>query len=157
MKRTLLSILAVVCIPALVIISCEKISIGSDEKTEQSSPRLSLMELNRPAALYTGKEDHSITVQAGKEMMDAFQADNPFETYGWYFGREAIEWLLAQDGAVGIRIYGGFKPNGQFSPVILGVDAQGKDIYINIDGLYKSLSDSTSTRMLEVAYPCPPC
>lgn len=157
MKRTLLSVLAVVCISALAIISCEKLSIGSTENTEPNSPKLSLIEVNGTEVLYTGKENHSFPVQAGKEMMAAFQADNPFETYGWYFGREAIEWLLAQDGAVGIRIYGGFKPNGQFSPVILGVDAQGKDIYIVRDGLYKSLIDSTSTRMIEMAYPCPPC
>lgn len=152
MKRTLLSVLAVVCISAIVIISCEKVSVGSTENTEPNSPKLSLIEVNGTEVLYTGKENHSFPVQAAKEMMTAFQSNNPFETYGWYFGREAIEWLLAQDGVVGIRIYGGFKPNGQFSPVILGVDAQGKDIYRGGSGLYKSPSDST--RILERAFPC---
>ena len=152
MKRTLHSVLAVVCVSAIAIISCEKVSVGGTVKTEPNSPQLSIMEVNGAAALFTGKEDHSYPVQAAQEMMAAFQSDNPFETYGWYFGREAIEWLLAQDGAVGIRIYGGFKPTGQFSPVILGVDAQGNDIGIYSDGLYKSLSDST--RILERAFPC---
>ncbi len=154
MKKTLLSVIAVVCISAIAIISCEKVSVGSTEKTEPSSPELSIMEVNGTEVLYTGKEDHSITLQGAKEMMTAFQSNNPFETYGWYFGREAIEWLLAQDGAVGLRIYGGFKPNGQFSPVILGVDAQGKDIYRGGSGLYKSLSDTVG--VLERAFPCPP-
>ncbi len=155
MKKILTISLAVVCVSAITIISCEKVSTGSTIKTEPNSHQLSLMEVDGTAIRFTGKEDHSFPVQAGKEMMAAFQADNPFETYGWYFGREAIEWLLDQDGAVGIRIYGGFKPNGQFSPVILGVDAQGKDIYRGESGLYKSLSDST--RILERSFPCPPC
>ena len=155
MKKILTISLAVVCVSAIAIISCEKVSVGSTEKTELNSPQLSLMEVDGTAIRFTGKEDHSFPVQAGKEMMTAFQADNPFETYGWYFGREAIEWLLAQDGAVGLRIYGGFKPNGQFSPVILGVDAQGKDIYRGGSGLYKS--PLNSPRLLEKAFPCPPC
>lgn len=152
MKKILIISLAVVCISAITITSCEKVSTGSTIKTEPNSPQLSLMAVDGTAALFTGKEDHSFPVQAAKEMMTAFQADNPFETYGWYFGREAIEWLLVQDGAVGLRIYGGFKPTGQFSPVILGVDAQGKDIYQGGSGLYKSPPDST--RILERAFPC---
>ncbi len=74
MKRTLLSVLAVACITALVIISCEKVSIGSTVKTEPNSPQLSIMEVNGRATLYTGKEDHSITVQVAEKMMTAFQS-----------------------------------------------------------------------------------
>ena len=69
-----------------------------------------------------------------------------------YFGKEAIERLLNQEGAVGLRIYGGINPDGEFTPVLMGVPADGNDI--NGIGLEKALGDSVI--ILEMAVPCPP-
>lgn len=102
---------------------------------------------------FTGTEDHSITAQDAQQMMNNFRADNPFQAYGWYFGREAYEYLLANPEAVGIRIYGGRKADGSFSPVIIGVDSNGKDL---IKSLQKSSSDPLDNGLREKAFPCPP-
>lgn len=152
MNRTFLLAAAVVaCIGAAAITSCENVGLDSPKESEPRTPPAPL--LRGTTIMYTGDEDHSISMPAAEEMIAAFQAANPFETYGWYFGRVAMEQLLAQSGAVGLRIYGGFKPDGHFSPVIFGVNGQGKDI--NRGGLSKSPIDSVG--VAEMSFPCPPC
>ena len=147
---SLFSVTAVVCSLTIVIFSCGKTGLDSSKGSEPETPPVQLPK--GTAIMFTGEEDHYISLQAAEEMMTAFQAADAFETYAWYFGRVAIEQLLAQSGAVGLRIYGGFTSNGQFSPVIFGVTTQGNDIVGG--GLSKSLSDSII--VAELAVPCPP-
>jgi len=103
--------------------------------------------------VFTGKEDHLISLGDATQMTDAYRLENPDGPWGWYFGGEAIQSVLAQNAAVGLRIYGGLNQEGQFSPVIFGVIANGD--HITGSGLSKALTDS-GVVILEMAVPCPP-
>ena len=103
--------------------------------------------------MFSGYEDHEIEMDAAEKMMADFRASNPYDAYGWYLGRVAIEDLLSQPGAVGIRIYGGLDTAGEFSPVIFGVDSLGYDLPSR--GLNKQL-DASQSNPKEYLPPCPP-
>jgi len=95
--------------------------------------------------MFTGKENHRITLEQAQQMLAAHRkspgaaADGPWCEF---FGREAIEKLLAQDGCVGIRIYHGRNDKGQRALVLVGATTDGS----NLD----------SGDILEVGLPCPP-
>lgn len=152
MKRLLIPAILYAGAITLTLIGCERAATESTESPELNTPQTGLMK--ETDAMFTGEEDHSITLAAAEQMMAAFQADNPYDTYGWYFGRKAIEVLLAQEGCVGIRIYGGLNADDKFSPVLFGVIAKGDDL--GGGGLSKALSDSTGAGPMEIALPCPP-
>jgi hypothetical protein len=102
--------------------------------------------------MFTGEENHAITIELAEQMTTAFQKENPFDAHGWFFGRKAIESVLAQDACIGIRFYGGYSSDGHFSPVIFGVTTSGADI--GQGTLQKTLSRPVI--ILEMATPCPP-
>ena len=130
---------------------CERAAIQEPEAVNPSSLSKTLT-----VTVFTGKENHRIFLAQATQMMAAFQNANPDEPYGWYFGGEAIKDILAQKGVVGLRIYGGLNEDGDFSPVIFGVTANGMDIDgSGGSGLFKALIDSVV--ILEKAMPCPPC
>ncbi|MFB0516695.1 MAG: hypothetical protein ACETWG_08825 [Candidatus Neomarinimicrobiota bacterium] len=154
MQRFLLPALILTGVLTVAIIGCGK--EPTDGSTDARNP-----ELNAPQTvltketdvIFTGEEDHSITLQAAQVMMTAFQDDNPYNVYAWYFSKAAVQKLLAQEGCVGIRIYGGLNQDNQFSPVVFGVTAPGDDIG---GRLSKALLDSTGVGPMEQSIPCPP-
>lgn len=152
MKRLLIPVILFAGIFAIAIISCERATTESADNPELTAPQPVLMK--ETDVMFTGGEDHSITQATAKQMMAAFQKDNPYDTYGWYFGRKAIENLFANEECVGIRIYGGLKADGQFSPVVFGVNAKGNDLIGG--GFFKALYDSLGMGALDIAFPCPP-
>ena len=100
-------------------------------------------------------ESSQISLYEAQQMMKAFQDNNPFDAYGWYFSKDALKKMLYQEGCDGIRIYGGLNASNKFSPVIFGVNSDGKDLRVD-QGLFKTSSDSTIIGPLEIALPCPP-
>lgn len=97
---------------------------------------------------FTGKEDHKISLEEAKKYVKRYKETKEKEGKKDYkkaafFGREAIEQLLAQDGAVGIRIYYGQNEKGEDSPVIFAADEKGSNL---ID----------ENNILERGLPCPP-
>jgi hypothetical protein len=151
MKRSHFLVLALISSLILAAASCEWITSGeSREDTDIDMPGITLSK--ETDAMFTGNEDHTIAISSAKAMMTAFQENNPFDTYAWYFSRKAVEQLLEQEGCVGIRIYGGLKEDGKFSPVMFGVNAHGSDIKTR--GLSKALIDSVGP--MEFVLPCPP-
>ena len=152
MKKLMLPISLVLIV--LIYISCNKAGPEEPEGLVNTVPQTSL--LKESGLMFTGEEDHSISLKVALEMMSAFQENNPYNAYSWYFDRDAIEILLFQEECVGIRIYGGLDNSAQFSPVIFGVTPDGKDIKGDGDGLFKTQSDSTVVGPMELAYPCPP-
>jgi hypothetical protein len=148
MKRLLLIPLAVGLI--IASLSCEWMDIGNPKEPEPMTMEIPLDE--SITVNFTGTENHRLPEETGLAMMERFRADNPFDAYGWYFGRKAIEELLGQPDCVGIRIYGGADESGKFSPVLFGVTEDGRDI--NGAGLSKELKPSVI--VLEMAAPCPP-
>ncbi len=92
---------------------------------------------------YTGDEDHSISLEEAAKMTSRYRAQNPEDPYAWYVGAKAIEKILAQEGCVGIRIYGGINTTGQVSPVLVGILPSGADL--------------EKGEIAERSPPCPPC
>lgn len=85
--------------------------------------------------------DHRITLQQAVEMTHAYQAAHKGEVRAWWFSREAIDALLAEPDAAGIRIYLGAGPTGP-TPVICPTD--------------KDQRDMTGGYLAELSRPCPP-
>ena len=83
--------------------------------------------------MFTGNEDHSITLAEGAALTGKFrQILMPLlgGKKGEYFSQSAINSLLDQEGAVGIRIYLGLSDDLIPIPrlVIVAVNAQGNDL-----------------------------
>ncbi len=92
---------------------------------------------------FTGKEDHSITLDEAtnltrnyrnKARKDAIRAG--------FFGKEILQKILDQKNCVGIRIYYGEANDGKSQLVLVGSDAQEKDL--------------TGGVLAEKMLPCPP-
>ncbi|MFQ5709416.1 MAG: hypothetical protein ACE5HO_18310 [bacterium] len=92
---------------------------------------------------FTGKEDHSITLDDASVLTRNFQSENPVDqSIGAFMGREALLSILKQEGCVGVRIYYGLDEANDRKMVVVGVDTYGKDM---TDGL-----------LAERTRPCPP-
>ncbi len=82
---------------------------------------------------YTGKEDHSITLEEASNLTQNFQLQaSPDQVIAGYFGKEAILAILSQESAVGMRCYYALDADGISHLVIVGVNAKGNDM---TDGL----------------------
>ena len=69
-----------------------------------------------------------IGLEAGIEMVKAFETANPDATTGYYIGRNILEQILAQPGCVGINFRKCLTNLNEEHLVYTGVDANGKDI-----------------------------
>lgn len=79
---------------------------------------------------YTGKEDHSISLEDASHLTKNYRDNNPPDaTIAHYFGKDAITAILTQNDCVGIRIYYAQKDDGTKQLVLTGVDASGNDLY----------------------------
>ncbi len=154
MKKLPVASLLVIGVITVAIMSCGQTVTEGSDTPDYDTPKLGLMK--EMGVMFTGNEDHTISLELAGQMTSAFQSDNPYKTYAWYFSKKAVGQLLAHERCVGIRIYGGLKQDGQFSPVIFSVTSEGKDLVGG--GLSKAVSDSTIGPMdpIEEAMPCPP-
>ena len=92
---------------------------------------------------FTGKEDHSISLEDASNMTRNFQLQAaPNQIIGGFFGKDAGVAIISQDGAVGLRYYYGMDDEGTPHIILIGVNADGNDM---IDGL-----------LAERALMCPP-
>ncbi len=94
------------------------------------------------ADTFTGAEDHTISLQEASSMAANYQEANATAVKSHFFGRQAIEKILAQDGAVGVRIYYGLDNSGQQHLIMVGTDA--------------NQNDQVKGSLAEMAPPCPP-
>jgi len=84
-------------------------------------------ERSRP--VFTGFEDHTITLQdAGTLTHNYRMAAGRGAVKGRYFSRISIEQLLMQEDVVGIRYYYAEDSEGRPQMVLVGVDANGRDL-----------------------------
>lgn len=92
---------------------------------------------------FTGNENHDISLADAAQLTENYRTTSPpASTLGHYFGRAAIEAILAQGDCVGIRIYYAKKNDGTKQLVITGVSADENDMYNGV--------------LAEKSYPCPP-
>lgn len=78
---------------------------------------------------FTGNEDHSIPLATASEWTKNYRLANPNQINGHYFGKDAIQAILAQNNCVGIRIYYALNEAGVKQLIITGVDANENDLY----------------------------
>jgi len=92
---------------------------------------------------FTGKEDHSISLEDASNMTRNFQLQAaPNQIIGGFFGKDAVLAIISQDGAVGLRYYYGLDDEGTPHIILIGVNADENDM---TDGL-----------LAERALMCPP-
>jgi hypothetical protein len=92
--------------------------------------------------MFTGNEDHSITLADASAMTEAYRESVPDGSRkGGFFGRDAIETILAQEGCVGIRYYNGINSKDEPVIILVGADKDENDLYTGA--------------IMEFAIPCP--
>lgn len=95
------------------------------------------------AVMFTGQEDHDITLAEGINYTSNFRAQmSENQSLGEYFGKRAVREVLNQEGVVGIRFYKGINEKGEQVFVLVGTDKFGNDLY--------------EGRLAEKGMPCPP-
>lgn len=92
---------------------------------------------------FTGNENHGITLAEASQLTANYRNSHPgmSTVKGFYYGKQAIEGILTQDGCVGIRIYYAQNIDGTPTMVITGVDKDENDMF---DG-----------QLAEFGTPCP--
>jgi hypothetical protein len=79
---------------------------------------------------FTGHEDHSIPLSTAAEWTANYRESMPQGApIANFFGRDAIEEILAQNGCVGIRIYYAINDQDKPNLILVGVNADGNDQY----------------------------
>ena len=94
--------------------------------------------------LHIGVErDHHIDVERATQMTTRFRKQaGPGAVKGLMTDRAIIDEILAQPGCAGIRMYFALEADNSPTLVVVGVDANGLDLYHGV--------------MAEDHYPCPP-
>jgi len=85
-------------------------------------------------AVFTGNEQHQITTETALRYVSNYHSMSGEQLTAGYMGRNIFEKILAQDGAVGIRIYNARLENGSPTYVIVGVDRAGNDLIGGVIG-----------------------
>lgn len=70
-----------------------------------------------------------ITLTDAAKMTADFRAKFPNETKAVYYTIDVYNDIMSQKGCVGIRIYNGIDSSGTITNVLVGVDANGNDLY----------------------------
>ncbi len=75
---------------------------------------------------FTGEENHAINLGDAERLTANYRSHAAVK--GGFFGRKAIEEILAQQDCVGIRIYYGQHDDGNPAFVLVGVTADENDM-----------------------------
>ena len=87
-----------------------------------------LVPLMKNENVFTGKENHCITLAEAKHFVETHRKVKEADAIkGGYFSREIYEKILSQEGCVGIRNYFAETTNGTQTIVMVGVDSRGHD------------------------------
>jgi hypothetical protein len=132
-------------------LSCEE-----DEKLEGRN-ELSISKTSSKARItnvhFDGTEGDALDLTTAKRWAANFRgtAKNPDEILSHYFGHEIIQQILGKSGCVGMRIYYALDDNGEKKLLLVGVDANGKDLLPNPNA--KSAEDDGTVG--DYSWPCP--
>ncbi len=70
-----------------------------------------------------------ISLVEAQALVNKFRSKFPNEIKASFAGKNKVNLILEQPDCIGIRIYNGYdQALGRFAPVIVGVDASGKDM-----------------------------
>jgi hypothetical protein len=120
---------------AILILTVAMLSLFILPSTNQS--------ITAEQSLYSGNENHSITLQEGAGLTKAYRMTaSSNDVIAHYFGKNALKNALEQPGCVGLRLYYGKHADGSPTIVVVGVDNKGNDM--------------TSGQILQRTDACPP-
>lgn len=81
----------------------------------------------------TGKEPYEISLTEASELTENYRNSvTTGDTIALYFGGDAIQKILDQEGCVGVRFYYATGKTGSPQLVVVGVDASGNDLYTGL-------------------------
>ena len=154
MNKSLGALAMAMVLVLIVFTSCEYSTMATDQESETAQFSFATIQVDS-TAMFSGQEDHLVSSATAHEMIARYERNFPNEPNGWYFGRDAIRALLAQDSVVGLRIYHALKEDGSYSPVIFGVTPDGNDL--DVDASFgKSMVGAHEIIILDLTLPCPP-
>lgn len=81
-------------------------------------------------AKFKGTEGEAISLEEAVSLTSKYKKSiekKPGKVRSHFFGREILEKMLAQENAVGIRMYHGLNNEGGSELVLVSVDAEGND------------------------------
>lgn len=79
---------------------------------------------------FTGNENHDIPLSTASQWTKNYREANPSGAVkGHFYGKAAIQAILAQSNCVGVRIYYALDDTGAKKLVLTGVDANENDLY----------------------------
>lgn len=81
--------------------------------------------------MFTGYEEHEISFDDASVLTKEYRANDVNTIKGGFFGKRAIQKLLNQVDAVGIRIYLGQDENKLLKFILVGVDKYENDLIGN--------------------------
>ena len=92
-----------------------------------------------------------ISLQEAQALVTHFRSKFPKEIKAAFVGIETLNLILNQNDCIGVRIYNGYDTDlGRMAPVLVGVDAAGKDMTngVIIDRMAPCPTDCDSTSPL---------
>ncbi|MCB0297052.1 MAG: hypothetical protein KDG51_17840 [Calditrichaeota bacterium] len=122
---------------------CRLVLVGVDENRndllDATAPLLALRDPhNRYGQVSAAEADHTVSLAAAAQLTRRYRRSaGERAVIGGYFGKAALEKLLAQPECIGVRYYFGREDDGKPVIVLLGVDSAGRDL---LDGVLLDLS-----------------
>jgi len=104
------------------------------------------------SGVYNTQVGDPIDLITAKEWTANYQDTNPEKIKAHFFGSEIIQQILAETGAVGIRIYYALDEKGEQKLLLVGVDSEGNDL-LPLEGA--SLLDGEENTIADYSLPCP--
>jgi len=101
--------------------------------------------------VFDGTEGAPIELKLAVEWTHRWQTENPEGTKAYFYGRETLQAILAQEGSVGIRFYHGIDEKGNRQLVLVGVNTKGEDLLPNEN--YRISSNGYN--VFDCSAPCP--
>ncbi len=77
----------------------------------------------------TGKEGEEFDLETAASWTKNHREKHPEQHVSHFYGKDLINKILNQDGCVGIRIYYAYDHDGTRHSILVGANAQGKDIH----------------------------
>jgi hypothetical protein len=82
--------------------------------------------------MFTGTEGEEISLETASAWTANFRSEHPYSIKALYYGRNILLDMLDQENCVGLRFYFAIDSEGAKQLVIVGVDADGNDLYNGI-------------------------
>jgi hypothetical protein len=94
-----------------------------------------------------------ITLETAKRWTANYKGENAGDTEAHFFGNEIIKQILAEEGAVGIRLYYAIDDSGRKQILLVGTNVKGQDLLPSSSSNAKTEGDTNV--VADMSYPCP--